>query len=147
MGVALPYNYIIGQREVVVSYKIIISMKKSIGIAAFLLPAIASAQTPLQGTLETFSGVVAFLIPVLMSLAVLVFFWGLVKYIASASDEAAKESGKTLMIWGMIALFVMVAFWGIIGYFQETLGLSGTVTSSAPPSVVVPVPVVTVPTF
>ncbi|HSE35561.1 MAG TPA: hypothetical protein VLB83_05590 [Candidatus Paceibacterota bacterium] len=109
-------------------------------VAALALPSIAFATNPLNATLTTFASIVSFLIPVLMSLAVLVFFWGLVKYIASASDEAAKESGKTLMIWGMIALFVMVAFWGIIGYFQTALGLSGTVTSSAPPVVALPIP-------
>ena len=102
-------------------------------------PMFAFAQStvtgPLGSTLTTFSNIVNFLIPVMLALAVLVFFWGLVKYIASASDEAAKESGKTLMIWGMIALFVMVAFWGIIGYFSTSLGLSGTISQVAPPSV------------
>jgi hypothetical protein len=74
----------------------------------------------------------------MMALAVLAFFWGLVKYIASASDEAAKESGKNLMIWGMIALFVMVALWGILGWVQSNLGLSGTVITTAPPAFTVP---------
>jgi cobalamin biosynthesis protein CobD/CbiB len=67
-----------------------------------------------------------------------VFFGGLVKYIANASDEGAKDSGKTLMIWGMIALFVMVAFWGIIGYFQSSLGLTGTVQTAPTPGMVQP---------
>ena len=118
---------------------------KKIFIGAMLMgpvTAFAAISGPLSNTLETFSSVISFLIPVLLSAAVLVFFWGLVKYIASASDEAAKESGKTLMIWGMIALFVMVAFWGIIGYVQSSLGLSGSVTTIAPPSlnVVPPTP-------
>jgi uncharacterized membrane protein len=81
---------------------------------------------------------IATLIPIMITLAVLVFFWGLVKYIMSASDETAKEGGKNLMIWGMIALFVMVAFWGILGYFQNTLGLSGEVVSSSPPEIALP---------
>ena len=110
-------------------------MKKILTGAMLMGPMLAFAQTPIQTTLTTFSTIINFLIPVMLALAVLVFFWGLVKYIASASDEAAKESGKTLMIWGMIALFVMVAFWGIIGYFQASLGLSGTIVAPAAPAV------------
>jgi len=112
-------------------------MKKIIVGAMLMGPLFAFAQVsgPLGTTLTTISGVINFLIPMLIALAVLMFFWGLVKYIANASDEAAKESGKTLMIWGMVALFVMVAFWGIIGYVQNSLGLSGTVSTVTAPVV------------
>ncbi len=112
-------------------------MKKIITGAMFFGPMMAFAQVsgPLSGTIAQVTGVVNLLIPLMLAIAVLVFFWGLVKYIASASDEAAKESGKTLMIWGMIALFVMVAFWGIIGYVQSSIGLSGSVSAGAAPVV------------
>ena len=99
-------------------------------------PMFAFAQAPsgpIGDTLQFISDVINFLIPVLLAAAVLVFFWGLVKYIANASDEAAKESGKTLMIWGMVALFVMVAFWGIIGYVSQSLNLTGDITVATPP--------------
>jgi hypothetical protein len=112
-------------------------MKKFIAIAMLLGPTAAFA-TPLESTYTLVSNFLNALIPLLITLAVVVFFWGLVKYIMSASDEAAKEGGKNLMIWGMIALFVMVAFWGIIGYFQQSLGLSGSITSTAPPMIELP---------
>jgi NADH:ubiquinone oxidoreductase subunit 6 (subunit J) len=63
-------------------------------------------------------------IPILLSLAVLVFFWGLVKFINHADDEKELEDGKQLMIWGMISLFVMIALWSIIGWIQSNLGLN-----------------------
>lgn len=113
-------------------------MKKFIAGALLMSPFVSFATTPLEQTVSTFGDLVNQLVPIMIVLAVLVFFWGLVKYIASAGDEAAKESGKNLMIWGMIALFVMVAFWGILGYIQSTLGLSGTVVSSAPPAISMP---------
>ncbi|MEK7118813.1 MAG: hypothetical protein AAB869_04335 [Patescibacteria group bacterium] len=91
--------------------------------------------TPFGNTLNIIAAYVRGLIPLLISVAILVFFWGLVKYIANASDEAAKESGKTLMVWGMIAIFVMVAFWGIIGYVQQSTGLSGNITTGNAPIV------------
>ena len=105
------------------------SMKKFIIGDLLMSPVMALAQsTPLENTVNAVQNIIDLLIPLLLALAVLLFFWGLVKYIANASDEAAKESGKTLMSWGMIAIFVMVAFWGIIGYVQESTGLSGSVT-------------------
>lgn len=64
------------------------------------------------------------IVPLLVAIAVLVFFWGIVKFISHAGDEKTHEEGKQFMIWGMIALFVMVALWSIVGYFQETLGLT-----------------------
>jgi uncharacterized membrane protein YidH (DUF202 family) len=118
-------------------------MKKLMIGAMLMGPMVASAQAlsgPLGSTLQVIFNIISFLIPLLLALAVLVFFWGLVKYIMNASDEAAKESGKTLMIWGMIALFVMVAFWGIIGYVQSSFGISGSVSSAPAPSVASIVP-------
>lgn len=115
-------------------------MKKIITAALLAAPAFSFAQA--LGGINTLAGgvgtIINTLIPIMMALAVLTFFWGLVKYIASASDEAAKESGKTLMIWGMIALFVMVALWGILGYVQAQLGITGTVITSTPPLFLVP---------
>lgn len=113
-------------------------MKKIIAGVLFVGPLMAFAVTPLEDMVSTFGRLVNQLVPIMIVLAVLVFFWGLVKYIASANDEASKESGKNLMIWGMIALFVMVAFWGILGFMQSTLGLSGTVVTSTPPAIIMP---------
>jgi uncharacterized membrane protein YidH (DUF202 family) len=115
-------------------------MKKLIiGGALLTLPTVSFAALGGVTTLATdFGALVALLIPIVMGLAVLVFFWGLVKYISSTSDESSKLDGKNLMIWGMIALFVMVALWGILGWFQDQLELTGTVTSSAPPTFAVP---------
>ncbi len=107
-------------------------------VALLAIPVMASAQQvsgPLGGTLAQVGAVVSYLIPLLLSIAVLLFFWGLVKYIANASDEEAKKAGKDLMIWGMIAIFVMVAFWGIIGYVQQSIGLSGSVTVGQAPTI------------
>ena len=111
--------------------KVIIALMLTGPMLAFAAP--LSGVTDVVGSLGT---VVGSLIPILMSLAVVVFFWGLVKYIANASDEAAKEGGKTLMIWGMVAIFVMVALWGIIGFFGSMFGIGagGTIPIPGVPS-------------
>lgn len=93
-----------------------------------LLPAIAFAAT-INTLLNALISVVQTIIPVIMGTAVLVFFWGIVKFINNAGDEKAVEEGKSIMLWGMVALFVMIALWGIIGYFQQELNLNVSTAS------------------
>ncbi len=57
------------------------------------------------------------LIPVLIALALVVFFWGLVKYIQSGKAKG----GKDIMIAGLVGLFIMVSVWGIIRIAQNTI--------------------------
>src|SRR3989344_2322592 len=64
-------------------------------------------------------------LPVITGLALMVFFWGLAKFIFRVGgDENAVEGGKRLMIWGLIALFVMISVWGIIRFMQNALLLA-----------------------
>ena len=121
-------------------------MKKYI-LGVFLLsPISVFAQTGLSlagNTVAQVSAIVAQLVPLLVSIAVLLFLWGIVKFIANVGDEEGRKAGKSLMIWGMVGLFVMISFWGIIGYVQQSLGLVGqpVITGGAP---VVPNPIPTV---
>lgn len=109
-------------------------MKKKIflPLAFTLLPLVASAQfggvrsyiTAIGGFVETLTVIVA-------GLALLVFFWGLVKFIMNAGDEEAVKEGKRLMIWGIVALFVMVSVWGIVRW----IGLELNIGTGAAPKV------------
>jgi succinate dehydrogenase/fumarate reductase cytochrome b subunit len=65
------------------------------------------------------------LIPLLFGVAVVIFFWGLVKFVWNSGSEDAKAEGKRLMIWGIIALVVMVSIYGIIAILQTTFGIQG----------------------
>ena len=65
------------------------------------------------------------IIPVLIALALVVFFWGLIQYIYT------HKKGKDIMIAGLVGLFIMVSVWGIIRIAQNTLGVG----SGGPPSI------------
>jgi hypothetical protein len=63
--------------------------------------------------------------PLLVSLALIAFFWFLVTFIwkgASSVDE--QEKGKKGMMYSILALFVMVSIWGIIGFVGNILGIN-----------------------
>ncbi len=101
-----------------------------------LLPMAVSAQQRLTGIRELIVSVgdlVRVLTLIIAAVALLAFFFGLAKFIFKVGgDEKAVDAGKTLMIWGLIALFVMVSVWGIIGFFQRELGLPGTSSGLLP---------------
>lgn len=62
-------------------------------------------------------------LPVIASLALLVFLWGLVKFIFRVGgDEKAVEEGKNLMKWGLIALFVLTSFMAILAFVYRDIG-------------------------
>ncbi|AKM84202.1 TPA: hypothetical protein DCZ46_03985 [Candidatus Campbellbacteria bacterium] len=64
------------------------------------------------------------LIGLLISLATLIFVWGLVEFIhGSGSNPAARETGKKHMMWGIIGLFIMVFAKAIISLFINSFGI------------------------
>jgi hypothetical protein len=68
----------------------------------------------LTGLVGQMIGVINTTIPVLASLALVFFLWGIVRYIHKAGDAGSKEGDRQIFIWGLVALFVMVSVWGII---------------------------------
>lgn len=58
-------------------------------------------------------------------LALVVLFWGLVKFINNASDTKEHESGKHLIIWGLVSFLVLVSLWAIVRFLLvDTLGFT-----------------------
>jgi len=95
-------------------------MKKFLVLSSLLfVPMFASAAT-VGSVLKVFSDTINAVIPIILALAVLYFFWGLAKYVLNSANEDAKEEGRNIMIWGIIALFVMVSVWGLIALLQDT---------------------------
>lgn len=69
-------------------------------------------------------------VPLLFAVAFIVFIFGVFRYfIQGASDEEAKENGKSLMLWGLIGFFVMVSVWGLINIIRGTFNLNNIPTA------------------
>ena len=78
--------------------------------------------TGIKDLITAVGGLINPLIVILVGVALLVFFWGLAKFIFRVGgDEKAVEGGKRLMGWGLLALFVMLSVWGIIRFMQNAL--------------------------
>ncbi|MDO8505184.1 MAG: hypothetical protein Q7S48_01215 [bacterium] len=114
-------------------------MKKYINIfimASLFVPVAVNAQfTGAKGLIEAFGGLINPLIAVLVGMALIVFFWGLARFIFRVGgDEKAVDDGKRIMKWGLLALFVMLSVWGIISFFQRELNLPTDGSSTLPNS-------------
>ncbi|OJI08685.1 MAG: hypothetical protein COV08_03290 [Candidatus Vogelbacteria bacterium CG10_big_fil_rev_8_21_14_0_10_49_38] len=61
------------------------------------------------------------LFPILVGFALILFMWGLVKYLKGGlGDKKDLDGAKSLMLWGVIVLFVMVSVWGFVKILQQT---------------------------
>jgi len=98
-------------------------MRKTFSLlGVFALPAIALAQT-VQSVIGVTRNILDMLIPVLITLALVLFFYGLAKYVLSSSSDEGKADSRKIMIAGLVSLFIMVSIWGILQLFANTFGI------------------------
>lgn len=100
-------------------------MKKIIGFSALVLvipSSFAFAATAFD-ILATINLLLAWLIPLLITLAVVYFIWGVIQYTIS-TDEEAKKGARTKIIMSLVGIFIIVAMWGIIRLVESTLNVS-----------------------
>jgi len=97
-------------------------------LSALPLLAFGATQT-LEGVMNKIDTIVSYIVPFLLTLALIYFLWGLVKYIMNAGDEEERKKGRGMMIWGVVALFVMVSVWGLVSSLGSIVGVD---SESAP---------------
>ena len=104
-----------------------------------LVPALAFAQninTDVTGGLETvlasLQSLMTLVVPIIIGLAIIVFLWGVLKFILNAGDEGKRSEGKMFMLYGIIGIVVMVSVWGLVNFFQATFGLDQGITPEVP---------------
>lgn len=109
-------------------------MKKVIYAVLAFSPALAFAAdlSNLQQILDFIQRTVRTLIPIVFGLAIVYFFWGLVQYIRSAGDPKKAAEGKSIMIYGVIAIAVMISIYGLAAWLQQAFGISATSTVNVP---------------
>jgi len=67
-----------------------------------------------------------YIIRVLVAIAVIIFLFGVFKFIIYSDNLEDKKKGKNFMIWGVIGIFVMVSLWGLVNVFRSTFKLDNT---------------------
>ena len=93
-------------------------------VAIITLPLVASAFTTprdFKGVVGLFVSIIDLITPIVGALALLVFIWGIAKFIFHAGSEDNIAEGKQLMFWGVIALFVMFSVWGLVTFLHYNI--------------------------
>lgn len=93
-------------------------------VGGALSPVFASAQLTEQSAGELGSFIVGllelineFLIPLVISLAVLFFVWGVVKYfILGGGDEESRKQGRGFLLHAILGFVAIVALWAIVNF-------------------------------
>ena len=108
----------------------------TLGAALVLVPQLVFAQATnngLFGVLAKANDLVNRLLPFVITLTLLVFLWGLFKYVASGGDTEARKEARGYIIWGLIALAIMVSVWGLVNLLIRTVGLDNTAPNGPAP--------------
>ena len=65
---------------------------------------------------------VAIIIPIIISLGIVYFIWGIVTFVIG-NDEEANTKGRDKIIYGIIGFVVIFAMWGLVGIVIKTFGV------------------------
>ena len=90
-----------------------------VGLALLALPFLANAVS-IQSMLQTAGTILTSLVSFAIGLAVVLFLFGVLKYVTSGDDEGSRADARQLMLWGIVALFVMVSVTGLVGLLTST---------------------------
>ncbi len=63
-------------------------------------------------------------VPFLITIAAVVFIYGVVRFIAQADNEESRKRGRDFIIWGIAGLVLIFVFWGIVNLIIGVLGLT-----------------------
>lgn len=103
----------------------------SVGLGGATGGAINPNLSGISRLIVAISGIVGQLSVVAVSVAVVVFFWFLIKFIGQ--DPTEKEAGLKGMGYSILAIFVMVSIWGLVGFLGNALGVSNVGNVTVPP--------------
>lgn len=96
-------------------------------IFTLLIP-VAHAQSSGAAAPQTFKDwvdyavqIINILVPAIFALTVLVFLWGIFRYVFAGGSEDDMKNAKQIMLWGVILLAVMVGTWGILNLLRVSI--------------------------
>ncbi len=108
----------------------IINYKSISLISLFFAPIITYAfdlsQSTFAGVIVEIISIIDLLIPILITSAFIVFFWGLSKFILNSGSKTEIENGRKYMIWGLAVLFILLTFRTIISLISTDLDIGNS---------------------
>lgn len=64
-------------------------------------------------------------VPVIITLAFVVFISGVIRYFfINGDEEGSRAQGREFVMWGLIGMVVLFSVWGLVNIVLSTLGIS-----------------------
>lgn len=97
-------------------------------VATFLIlimPMISfAAASDFKGLVQIVIDMIKTVIPLVVSLTLLIFIWGIFQLVKGGGDDDRKKA-IAVITYGIIALFVMVSVWGLVNILTSTFFSGG----------------------
>ena len=103
-----------------------------VALGLFALPLLANAQVSVGALLQKVGLILNSLVPLAIGLAVVIFLFGVIKYVTAGDSEEGRKTGRQMMLWGIIGLFVMVSVWGLVLVLNTSTGITQGGTGTGP---------------
>ena len=105
----------------------------ALGAAVVFAPITVSAtDSDIKKILTNTRDLLNLLLQIVMTLAFVVFIWGIIKFIAASGSPQKITQAKGIMYYGIIGLAVMAMITGIIAFLQNYFGIQGGVPITVP---------------
>lgn len=116
-------------------------MKKIIALLAVFVPALAGAQviTDVNSLTYKLTNIANTFIQILIAVAVLYIIWHVVRFlIIGGTDEEARKTARTAILWGVIGLFIILSIWGLVRILTNTFRTDTSAPVSQYPTIQYP---------
>lgn len=107
-----------------------------------IIPLLASAQVFTDFRSVVFYTVLLLnqVIKVVIGIGVLVFIYGVLKYVGAGDDAEKVKQGRNFIIYGIVGIFVMLSVWGLVFIITNTFFRFGFLNTSPPTPRNIPIP-------
>jgi hypothetical protein len=102
---------------------------------ALSLPVSVSAQTTATSILIELTKAFTTFVALGWAVALAVFMWGVVTFIAKSGDDKEIVAGRKRMVWGVIGMFLLLTVWGVVYILSVIFGFE-PITTCTPPFIV-----------
>lgn len=77
----------------------------------------------LKTLIEGLACLISLAIPVIASIALLAFMWGVFQFYIQLDNADKRKEARNTILWSILALFIIFTLGGIVAVFTSTFGI------------------------
>jgi hypothetical protein len=67
------------------------------------------------------------LVPIIIGATVIVFLFGIVRYILKSDSDVKRAEGRKFMLYGLLGLVIILSVWSIVAIFLKVIGVQAVI--------------------